>query len=158
MDFDTAFTELLGHEGRYSNNPRDPGGETMWGITIRVARANGYMGPMKDMPVDVAKSIYRKRYWNPCHCDDLPPLLRYIVFDAAVNSGVKQSAKWLQQVLGVEDDGVIGYVTLNIAAHADAGAVYRRFLGKRLNFMASLTTWDEFGQGWARRIAALLEA
>ena len=38
MDFDTAFHHLLGHEGSYSNHPSDPGGETMWGITIAVAR------------------------------------------------------------------------------------------------------------------------
>ena len=35
MDFDIAFTRLLGHEGKYVDNPADPGGETNWGISRR---------------------------------------------------------------------------------------------------------------------------
>ena len=57
-NFNRAFTELLGNEGGYSNNPNDPGGETNWGITLAVARANGYVGAMKDMDQSFAKRIY----------------------------------------------------------------------------------------------------
>src|SRR3546814_3701756 len=32
----------IGKEGGYSNHPADKGGPTMWGITERVARKNGY--------------------------------------------------------------------------------------------------------------------
>ena len=50
--FDDAFKALIGSEGGYSFNPADPGGETMWGVTARVARASGYAGPMKDLPLE----------------------------------------------------------------------------------------------------------
>lgn len=60
MKFDQAFNRLLSHEGGYSNYRDDPGGETMWGITARVARENGYDGPMKNFPVSMAKEIYKK--------------------------------------------------------------------------------------------------
>ena len=50
MNFDQAFTQLLGHEGGYSNNPYDAGGVTMWGVTEKVARQSGYMGDMRDYP------------------------------------------------------------------------------------------------------------
>lgn len=60
-NFDKAFVELLGNEGSYSNDPHDPGGETMWGITIAVARENGYVGAMKDMDQSIAKTIYADR-------------------------------------------------------------------------------------------------
>ena len=56
-NFNWAFDLLMGHEGGYSNNPKDPGGETMWGITARVARAWGYSGPMKSLPRETAKQI-----------------------------------------------------------------------------------------------------
>ena len=158
MNFDQAFTELLGHEGKYSNNPADPGGETMWGVTKAVARENGYNGPMKDMPTDVAKAIYRKQYWDACRCADLPPLLRYVIFDGAVNSGVGQSIKWLQRALKVNDDGVIGSKTVAAANAAPEEALYRKLLGQRLTFMTDLKNWDAFSRGWARRIAKLLEA
>jgi lysozyme family protein len=158
MDFDTAFAQLLEHEGGYSNHGADPGGETMWGVTVAVARQNGYQGPMKDMPVDVAKAIYRKRFWTPAKCDQLPPAVRYPMFDAAVNSGLMQAVKWLQRAAKVEDDGVIGDQTLRAVALIDGNLLARRMLGQRLRFMTDLKVWDAFGKGWARRIASLLNA
>lgn len=158
MDFDSAFTRLLGHEGGYSFHPSDPGGETMWGITARVARAHGYTGDMRSMPQEVAKGIYRRLYWDAVRADELPPELRIDVFDAAVNSGVKQSALWLQRALGVVDDGVIGPATLAAANAAPAEIVRRRMAGARLRFMTELPTWGAFGKGWARRIADNLAA
>lgn len=158
MTFDEAFHELLGHEGGYVDHPSDPGGATRWGVTERVARATGYAGHMRDFPVELAKAIYRRDYWDAVKAEQLPETLRYAVFDAAVNSGVKQAAKWLQRALGVADDGVIGPYTLNAANTADADATRAAMLGARLRFMTDLPTWPAFGKGWARRIAALLEA
>ena len=158
MDFDTAFTQLLGHEGGYSNHPSDPGGETMWGVTVAVARQNGYNGSMRDMPVDVAKAIYRKRFWQAARCDELPPAVRYPVFDAAVNSGVLQAIRWLQRAARVEADGILGPQSMQAIALTDGHLLCRRLLGQRLKFMTDLKTWDAFGKGWARRIASLLDA
>ena len=53
--FDKAFDHTVGKEGGYSNHPSDRGGETMWGITIAVARDYGYSGNMREMPVETAK-------------------------------------------------------------------------------------------------------
>lgn len=157
MNFDESFTTLLGHEGGYSNHPSDPGGETMWGVTARVARAHGYMGPMKDMPVEVAKNIYYKLYWTPVKADELPSVLRYAVFDAAVNSGPLQAAKWLQRAVAVDDDGKIGPATLAAVKAKDPYQVKAAMLAERLTFMTNLPTWSAFGKGWARRIASLLK-
>lgn len=157
MDFDTAFHRLLGHEGGYSNHPSDPGGETMWGVTKRVAQANGYRGEMKDLPVDVAKQIYHKDYWSPVRADQLPDVLRYPVFDAAVNSGVRQSIRWLQEAVGAKIDGVIGPQTVSFASKSDPEITVRKMLGIRLQFMTDLSTWHSFGRGWARRVASLLK-
>lgn len=156
MNFETAFTKLLGHEGGYSNNPKDPGGETMWGITAAVARAHGYKGQMRALPQAVAQAIYRKDYWDAVQADKLPAAVRYPVFDAAVNSGVRQATLWLQFALGVVLDGVIGPRTLAAAQAADGAALASAMLGARLKFMTNLSTWPTFGKGWARRIAALL--
>lgn len=157
MNFDESFAQLLGTEGGYSNHPDDPGGETMWGVTATVARAAGYTGAMKDLPVDTAKAIYRKQYWDPVRADDLPSAIRYHVFDAAVNSGVMQAAKWLQGAIGVPADGHVGPVTFAAARAAPPDAVIRRMNGLRLKFMTDLKNWPSFSRGWARRIADLLE-
>lgn len=155
MNFDQAFDALLGHEGGYSDHPSDPGGRTMWGVTERVARANGYTGDMRTYPRDLAKLVYRRQYWDAVQADQLPAALRFHVFDAAVNSGVKQAAIWLQRAVGAQPDGVIGAKTIAAARQADAGAP-ARFSGARLQFMTDLPTWSSFGKGWARRIAGNL--
>lgn len=153
MNFEAAFTRLLGHEGRYSNHPSDPGGETCWGVTVAVARANGYEGPMKEMSVDVARTIYRREYWDKCRADAMSDQVRFPLFDGAVNSGVGQSVKWLQRALGVIDDGVIGPATLAAERNQPGDITAAKMLGHRLQFMSTLSTWPSFGRGWANRIA-----
>lgn len=156
MDFDTAFTKLLGHEGGYVNHPNDPGGETNWGVTKAVARDFGYTGSMRDLPRDTAKRIYRVKYWDAVKADEMPAAVRYPLFDAAVNSGVGQAARWLQRALGVADDGKIGAITIAKAKQSDGVAVASAMIGQRLQFMTNLSTWTAFGKGWARRIASLM--
>lgn len=158
MNFDTAFDLLLGHEGGYSDHAADPGGKTRYGITQAVAREVGYTGDMRELPVDLAKRIYLERYWKPIKADDLPPGIRYAVFDAAVNSGPAQATKWLQRALGVESDGVIGPKTLQASYAQNADALRMRILSQRLRFMAGLSNWPAFGRGWATRIADLMES
>lgn len=157
MNFDTAFTALLKHEGLYSDHAADPGGKTMYGITEAVAREVGYRGDMRELPLDLAKRIYKDRYWDTVKAEQLPPAVRYVVFDAAVNSGPGQAAKWLQRALGVADDGVIGPRTLAAANAANPDALKMRMLGQRLRFMAGLSNWPAFSRGWAIRIASLME-
>lgn len=157
MNFDQAFDILLRHEGGFSDHPADPGGKTRFGITEAVAREAGYRGDMRELPIDLAKRIYRDRYWNAVQAEELPDAIRYAVFDAAVNSGPRQAIRWLQRAVGVEDDGIIGPVTLAAVRAADPERLLRRFLSQRLRFMTGLSNWPAFGRGWARRIADLME-
>lgn len=124
--FDSAFAEVVGIEGRYSNDPSDSGGETMFGITERVARANGYSGPMAQMPLEAAKRVYREQYWDLMRLDQVAQLAGDVaarLFNAAVNCGVGRAGQWLQRALNVFNlrgayypdiavDGVIGPGTI----------------------------------------------
>ena len=112
---------------------------------------------MHNYPRDDAKAVYKLKYWDAVHADDLPDAIRYSVFDAAVNSGVKQAIQWLQIAINVGDDGVIGPVTLTALINADGGKLASTFNGERLDFLTSLPTWSAFGKGWARRVAANLK-
>ena len=157
MNFDAAFDLLLKHEGGYSDHAADPGGKTRFGVTEAVAREVGYKGDMRELPLDLAKRIYKDRYWDAIKAEQLPPALRYPLFDAAVNSGPGQAVKWLQRALGVKDDGVIGPQTLAAANAANPDALRMRMLSQRLKFMAGLSNWPAFSRGWALRIASLME-
>ena len=157
MNFDQAFDILLRHEGGFSDHAADPGGKTRFGITEAVAREVGYRGDMRELPVDLAKRIYKDRYWDAVRAEELPAAIRYAVFDAAVNSGPRQAIRWLQRAVGVRDDGVLGPITLQAARGANPDKLVRKILAQRLRFMAGLPNWPAFGRGWARRIADLME-
>lgn len=152
MNFDIAFSKLIGHEGGYVNNPKDPGGETKFGISKR-----SYPNlDIADLTLDDAKAIYKRDYWDRAQCDRLHPDLAFQLFDGAVNSGIENSIRWLQEAAGVAVDGVVGPLTLRRVGDMDTSIIVARYNGVRLKFMTSLSTWDVFGRGWARRIAANL--
>jgi len=157
MNFLIAFEKLLKHEGGFSDHSADPGGKTRYGVTEAVAREAGYRGDMRELPLDLAQRIYKDKYWDAMQAEALPVDVRYIVFDGAVNSGITQSAKWLQRACGVKDDGVVGPATIRAANSLASDGLKRRILGQRLRFMATLPNWPAFGRGWVNRIADLLE-
>ena len=63
IDVDALIEALLEREGGYVDNPADKGGPTCFGITQAVARANGYCGPMRQLPKQEAAEIYKRLYW-----------------------------------------------------------------------------------------------
>lgn len=154
MNFDQCFERLLGHEGGYVNHPSDPGGETNWGITKRSFPGEDIRG----MTIERAKTIYHRDFWGPAGCDVVPEGLRYALFDFAVNSGVGVAVLTLQKVLGERQDGLLGPKTLQAIQSMPVTRLCSRFYGARLQFMTKLVTWDQFGKGWARRIATELQA
>lgn len=152
MNFDQAFEYVIGHEGGYANNPRDPGGETKFGISKRAYPQED----IADLTIMRAREIYRRDYWDRCQCDQLPAWITFHVFDAAVNSGVRQASLWLQRAVGAQPDGIIGTKTIATARRADPGTTIARYNAARLQFMTERGEWSTFGRGWARRIAANL--
>ena len=99
-NFDIAYSFTAKWEGGYVNHPDDPGGETMKGITKRTATAHGYNGPMKSIPDELVKQIYRKSYWDAAGCPNHPLPVAVALFDAAVNCGVTRAVTWLRNCGG----------------------------------------------------------
>lgn len=155
MTFEEALSHVLRHEGGYSNHSSDPGGETNYGITVAVARSAGYQGPMRNIPMDLVRQIYRRDYWEKAKCDHLPDSVRLIHFDSAVNSGVTRASRWLQTASGAAADGIIGPNTLRAVAANERGLALR-YAALRLTFLASLGTFSTFGKGWVRRVSDVM--
>lgn len=156
--FDKSFNRLMKNEGGYVNHPRDPGGETMYGVTKRVARAHGYSGNMRNLPKSFAAMVARKSYWDAAHCDDFDPLVASQLFDAAYNHGPHNAIKFLQRAAGVNADGLVGPITIGAVNRMTPNAVVLKFLAERLDFFTRIGTWNTFGKGWSRRIVEQLEA
>lgn len=144
-----CFDRLIGHEGGYVNNPRDPGGETKFGISKRsYPKVN-----IKSLTREQARAIYWTDFWLVCQCANLPKDTDALVFDAAVNHGQQTAIRLLQRALDVADDGAFGPVSAS-ALRVAAGRPDRlegRFVAHRLLFWASLSTWPTFGRGWTIR-------
>ncbi len=155
-NFQVFFDRLMKNEGGYVNHPRDPGGETMWGVTKRVAQAHGYHGPMRDLPKATAQKIADKSYWQAIHGDELPRAVAWQVVDAAYNHGNRNAVKFLQRAVGSSADGIIGPKTIAAVKAMDQNDIVLKFNAERLEFYTKLTTWLTFGRGWARRIATNL--
>lgn len=150
-------------EGGNDDDPRDPGGRTSRGIiqTEYDSYRDGLKLPRRDVwKADQAEvlDIYKTKYAMTSHYGDLPAGLDGAVFDGSVNSGLSQSVKWLQRVLGIADDGKFGPMTLNTAMavlRGDVAAKVQAYCARRLTMLEGLKTWLTFGKGWARRVAAV---
>lgn len=147
--FDIFIERLLDHEGGYVNNPRDPGGETKWGIS---KRSYPHLN-IKTLTREEAIEIYRKDFWQRIHGSEIDKSVAFQALDGAVNSGIGNSVRWLQRAASVADDGIIGPVSLAAIKRAHPADLTLLYLAERLEFMTSLTKWPDFGRGWARRIA-----
>ncbi|WP_260464008.1 glycoside hydrolase family 108 protein [Burkholderia sp. Bp8963] len=156
MSFGVAFSRLIGNEGGYSFNPNDPGGETMWGVTARVARADGYSGPMQLLPKERAYRIAKSKYWDPLKLDEVDAYSSQVAFqilDANFNGGLV--VLWIQKSCNgpIEIDGKYGDQTLKAIINTDPHVFILRFLAYRLKYLKDLHAWPTFGRGWVDRVA-----
>jgi hypothetical protein len=146
---------ILGHEGGFVDHPRDPGGATNFGITLKTLAAwrdePVTADDVREMTPEEARLIYRANYWNALNCDNLPPGVDLVCFDFGVNAGVGRAAKTLQKVVAVEADGQVGPITIGAVNQNDPDFVINAFSDARLEFYRGLKTFDTFGKGWTRR-------
>lgn len=165
MNYDDIIPRVLSAEGGYVNHKSDRGGATNYGIT-----QNTYLGWLTSkkiayrdvslLTIGEAKLIYMDNYWLPSKCDQLPPNIRDLHFDAAVNHGVVGAARILQDALKINADGVIGPVTIRAAQVANPDALRARYIAIRYRFYGDIINRDRsqlvFIAGWLNRMATFL--
>jgi lysozyme family protein len=175
MNFEPFIDDIIAKEKGFTDNPADRGGPTNFGITEAVARANGYAGEMRDMPVSFAREVYRKRFIAAPRFDRVAlvsPRIAAELIDTGVNMGPSRAAEMFQRWLNgmnaqgsryadVFVDGRIGDVTL------DALSKYLRWRGSEgesvmvtalnctqgvryLEIAEKDPTQEEFLYGWVR--------
>jgi hypothetical protein len=90
-------------DGGYTNDPRDTGGETKWGISKRAHPGLD----IKNLTIEQAFDIYKENYWDvyvgmrpvSANLSNLPTALAVAVFDAGVNCGTANALRWLGKAL-----------------------------------------------------------
>ncbi|WP_027036514.1 glycoside hydrolase family 108 protein [Mesorhizobium ciceri] len=158
-NFARALALVLKSEGGWSDNPADPGGATMKGVTLtnfrRYVRANATKADLRKITDAQVATVYRRFYWDAVLGAELPDGVDYAVFDFAVNSGPSRAAKYLQAVVGVVQDGRIGPATIAATNGKPAGVVIDVLCDARLSFLKRLPTWATFGRGWSDRVKSV---
>ena len=158
-NFPKALAHTLQFEGGWSNNPNDPGGATMKGVTQRTY--NQYLGrqasqdELRNISDAEVAAIYRKLYWDECLGDALADGLDFALFDAAVNTGPREASRLLQRVVGVTADGVLGAKSLaavnEYIAERGLPKLIDAYTEARQAFYRLLPTYVHFGEGWRKR-------
>jgi lysozyme family protein len=108
--FELAIPTVLRREGGYVNDPNDAGGETNFGISKR-----SYPDvDIKGLTAAAASAIYKRDWWDRYNYGAIgPQAVATKVLDCSVNLGAERAHKMVQQAVGVEQDGVLGPVTLS---------------------------------------------
>jgi lysozyme family protein len=160
-----AYRFVRQAEGGFSDDPRDPGGPTQWGITQAAydgfrRRTSRPPAPVTALTEAEAEQYYRTQVWEPAHCALLPAALAIAHFDGSVHAGLGPALMILQRTLGVEADGRWGPVTARaVAAARGDWPTLTAYLLERARHLARVIgmapTLAYAVPGWFNRLRAL---
>lgn len=171
-------------EAGWVNDPKDRGGETIFGISrvfnpswegwALVDQMRGDPSFPKNVNADaglreMAATFFRKGWWEPIHGDELPWRISECLYDMAVNScaygNPKVAVRQLQASLnfcgaGLEVDGELGPRT--VKACWDAGKTgVKEFLNARCGFYVDIILKDQsqrrFAHSWFGRVIEMAD-
>ncbi len=175
-----AYKNTGGHEGGYSNNPKDRGGETWAGISrnnfpkldmwkLIDALPSKSSATISKIPgIDkMVKDFYYDNFWLKNKCDEVAkihPPIAIELYDSAVNTN--RGGKFLQQALNrlnvnetlypdIVTDGVVGSNTLKMVAKCCKDDIGKLLLlecmnGEQYTYYCSLKD-HEYWRGWFAR-------
>ncbi|MCJ9428562.1 glycoside hydrolase family 108 protein [Kordiimonas marina] len=178
--FDLAVKHTLQFEGGFVDDPRDPGGATKFGVSLRFLRGAGHdlgdidgdgdvdTDDIKALTRDQAIAIYKSKFWDRYGYGDLPTTIAARTFDMCVNMGPKQAHITLQRALrscsyGVKVDGYMGpqtigaadsYVALMRSAEPLMDAIRREQAKFYCDLVAEKPALKKYLDGWLRRARA----
>jgi lysozyme family protein len=155
--------------GKYTDRPNDAGGPTKNGITWKTWVKFGYdkngdgIVDAKDVPYiseEDALKIYRREFWDIQKADQIKSQeVAQAIADFGINSGPGRAAMYVQRILGLEDDGIIGPITLKAINTTDAKALFDKLKLARTEYVENLAKIRPSDQenlgGWLNRINAL---
>lgn len=173
---DKIIDGILKAEGGYVDHPNDRGGPTNYGITVAVARANGYQGEMRDLPIGLARAIYERRYITEPKFDKVLEIHEAIgteLVDTGVNMGPARAAEFLQRWLNAFNlrgsryadmfvDGRLGPISLDALrkflvwrGQLEGGSVLLKALNsaqamRYLEIAEANKSQEDFIYGWIR--------
>ena len=159
-DFQRAFDWVLKWEGGYCNDEGDPAGATNMGITHEEFRKwldknDMPQKSIKNILLQEARLIYLENYWLPMGCDKIDGPLDVVLFNAAVNTGIKQATLFLQRAANITADGIYGPNTNKAAMTGDPRFLALGIITQQESFYRKLHNAKYFLRGWLNRLSDL---
>jgi lysozyme family protein len=163
--FDKCFERVIGHEGGFQNMHDDRGNwttgvvgkGTLKGTKFGISAMSYPQLDIENLTVEAAKSFYFYDWWMPLSMNNFKPAMQYQMFDAAINHGRVSATKMLQRAVGVNDDGIIGSLTLAAKDKMELNDLLMLFIAERIAFFTQVKTFDLYGKGWMNRMALNLK-
>lgn len=160
MSFDVAFVQVVGLEGKFSDDERDPGNWTggavgkgeLRGTMYGISAASYPTLDIKNITLSKAKSIYLSDYWDKISGDLLPAPVAVALFKEAVNLGVHGAIKAMQRAIKVDADGVLGQVSTGRIVSHPPMLVLQEFLTECAYEYTQMALFKIDGRGWLSRV------
>ena len=153
MKFEDIINDVIEKEGGYVNDPKDPGGETKYGISKRAfPRVD-----IKSLTKEDAKKIYKDNYWIPSKAESIPENLRHIYFDMCVNFGMRGAGRVLQRACNgknknkIEVDGRVGKKTIAACKNLEPDRLRSYRVLKFGHIVYKNVSMEKFWYGWYKR-------
>jgi lysozyme family protein len=163
---------VLRREGSsFTNDPKDRGGATKYGITQKAW--NVFLNAKLDRrpypgDVELLKEEHAREFYQTEYCDKFAWVasskLRALVIDCAINHGTYRTVRWVQIASGLPDDGIVGPQTRaafeaprTFGEYVRHDTVYAAVLKTRFQFYAQIATDQandpdvRFLRGWIAR-------
>lgn len=183
-NFSKAHKFTAKWEGGLSDHPADRGGITAYGVCIEflkdvAAKASGKLFLQEinvELPVTrdtirrltkaQAEAIFKHEFWEKLGLDRLPYRQALLMYDAAVNHGLKWGVRLSQRgynravSLGASlaEDGLIGPKTI-AALQNDTDKLVKSIVQRRRDYFQSIVAFNSsqkvFLKGWLNRANAI---
>jgi lysozyme family protein len=150
--FQKMVNKILINEGGYVHDENDSGGETKYGICKRsYPNLN-----IKNLTIEEAEEIYKRDFYDKMKIDKINNEdVAFSLFDFSVNVGVYQATKIIQRVVKVEQDGIIGNITLSAINSKNPIILDLNFIIEKVNFYLKIVERNRnkttYLLGWLRR-------
>ena len=163
--FDKCFDRATDHEGGFQVMHDDHGNWTsgvvgegiLKGTKFGISAMSYPRIDIKNLTVESAKYIYYSEWWEPLRINNLSFAIQYQMFDAAINHGRVSATKMLQRAVGVNDDGIIGSLTLAAKDKMELDDLLMLFIAERIEFFTQIKKFNLYGKGWMNRMALNLK-
>lgn len=167
------LNEVLKYEGGFVNDPFDKGGKTNRGITESTLKSAIKQGIVPSTvtiesltnDLESVRKIYEINYYLRAKCDQMPHPLAFAHFDAAVNHGVGNAARFIQRTLNalgaaLNVDAAIGPLTIaaleKTLAVVELDVIVKVYCDIRKSFydaiVANNPSQQKFYRGWMNRL------